>query len=266
MGRRAAVVAEDRVLAVLAVRAWQVSPPCRQHGNLSRQYQQRVACSRLPPTVPIDRSCGEAASGTPRAAPPGSRVGLELGERRARADPRAVDRRAARRRARRRACRRSTSPSRSSGTSSCRRRARRSRCRARPPRPRRLRPEELQASPVRRALGLAQRAQHLLARDRQRADVGAGRVADRVRDRRGGRDDRRLAEPLRAEVRQVLVGDVERSMTISGTSAIVGSLYASSVCVSVAPVAGSSSRSSESVCPMPLDDPALDLALTRRAG
>ena len=41
------------------------------------------------------------------------------------------------------------------------------------------------------------------------------------------------------------------SVTISGTSAIVGDLYASSVWLSVIPVAGSSSRSSESVCPMP---------------
>ena len=39
--------------------------------------------------------------------------------------------------------------------------------------------------------------------------VGAGRVADRVRDRGGDRDDRRLAEPLRAEVRQVRVGLVD---------------------------------------------------------
>src|SRR5205823_10683790 len=43
--------------------------------------------------------------------------------------------------------------------------------------------------------GFAQGAQHLLAADRQRAHVRPGRVADRVRDCRGGRDDRRLAEP-----------------------------------------------------------------------
>src|SRR3954468_14537923 len=74
-------------------------------------------------------------------------------------------------------------------------------------------------------LGLAQRAQHLLAGDRQLVHVGSGRVADRVRDRGGDRDDRRgaagppprggdgddrrLAEPLRAEVREVLVGPVD---------------------------------------------------------
>src|SRR5215210_4502173 len=44
-------------------------------------------------------------------------------------------------------------------------------------------------------LRLAQRAQHLLAVDGERAHVGAGRVADRVGDGGGGRDDRRLAEP-----------------------------------------------------------------------
>src|SRR5437868_11159835 len=58
-------------------------------------------------------------------------------------------------------------------------------------------------------LGLAQRAQHLLAGDRQLVHVGAGRVADRVRDRGCDRDDRRLAEALRAKVRQVLVGSVD---------------------------------------------------------
>ena len=69
--------------------------------------------------------------------------------------------------------------------------------------------QELHASPSPLLPRRAQRAEHLLARDRQRADVGAGRVADRVRDRRGDRDDRRLAETLRAEVRQVLVRDVD---------------------------------------------------------
>src|SRR5690242_2326553 len=48
-------------------------------------------------------------------------------------------------------------------------------------------------------------AQHLLARDRQLVHVGARGVANRIRDCRSDRDDRRLAEPLRAEVRQVLV-------------------------------------------------------------
>src|SRR4051812_25832096 len=52
---------------------------------------------------------------------------------------------------------------------------------------------------------LAERAQHLLARDRQLVDVGTGRVANRIRDRRRERDDRRLAETLGAEARQMLV-------------------------------------------------------------
>jgi hypothetical protein len=55
-----------------------------------------------------------------------------------------------------------------------------------------------------------QGAQHLLARDRQRAHVRTGRVADRVDDRRRGRNDRRLAEALRPEVREMLVGDVQQ--------------------------------------------------------
>src|SRR5579862_1578075 len=54
-----------------------------------------------------------------------------------------------------------------------------------------------------------ERAQHLLARDRQLTDLGARRVADRVRDRGGDRDDRRLAEPLRSEVREMRVGLVD---------------------------------------------------------
>ena len=45
-------------------------------------------------------------------------------------------------------------------------------------------------------------------RQRQRRAAAAGRVGERVRDRRRGRDDRRLAEPLRADVRQVRVRDV----------------------------------------------------------
>src|SRR4029077_16224538 len=50
-----------------------------------------------------------------------------------------------------------------------------------------------------------ERAQHLLARDRQLAHVGAGRVAHCVGDRSGDGDDRRLAQALGAEIRQVVV-------------------------------------------------------------
>src|SRR5213595_3500654 len=46
-------------------------------------------------------------------------------------------------------------------------------------------------------------------------------------------------------------GRSTNSQTSSGTSAIVGSLYVSSVCVSTTPDRGSSSRSSESVWPIP---------------
>src|SRR5207302_10690840 len=47
----------------------------------------------------------------------------------------------------------------------------------------------LSATPLLLARRL-ERAQQLLPGDRKRPDVGAGRVADRVRDRRGRRDDR----------------------------------------------------------------------------
>ena len=47
------------------------------------------------------------------------------------------------------------------------------------------------------------------ARQRQRGRAAPGRVRERVRDRGRGRDDRRLAEALRADVRQVRVGDVD---------------------------------------------------------
>ena len=132
------------------------------------------------------------------------RVGLELGERRARADPRAVDRRAARR------------PRGATSVSACDEPVAHQRDELRPAGERdRAVPERRgrllgglgrrSSNALLRALPrLAQRPQHLLARDRQRADVGARRVADRVGDRGRRRDDRRLAEALRAEVRQVL--------------------------------------------------------------
>ena len=73
-------------------RAWQTSPPCSRHGNCRRQYQQRVDCSRLPPIVPMLRSCGEAASRqASRSASGIVVVVLELGERRPRADRRSAD-------------------------------------------------------------------------------------------------------------------------------------------------------------------------------
>src|ERR671923_29753 len=40
---------------------WKIPRPGSQQENGSRQYQHLVACRRLPPIVPIERSCGEAA-------------------------------------------------------------------------------------------------------------------------------------------------------------------------------------------------------------
>ena len=107
MRRGAEVVAEDRVLAVLAVAR---VAACRRRaagtGRPSRQYQQRVDWSRLPPTVPIVaelRRRGEPARLAQRVRDLGAR--LELGQRRRRADPGAVDP------ARQRGPRRSTSVS-----------------------------------------------------------------------------------------------------------------------------------------------------------
>ena len=73
-------------------RAWQRSPPCRRHGNLSRQYQQRVAWQQVAADRahgPELRAGGEAAGLAQRVRD--LRVGLELAERRAGADARAVD-------------------------------------------------------------------------------------------------------------------------------------------------------------------------------
>src|SRR5206468_3147539 len=86
---------------------------------------------------------------------------------------------------------------------------------------------------------LAERVQHLFAGDGQRAYVGARGVADRVRDCGCGRNDRRLAEALRAEVRQVLIGLVDQFRHDLWDVGDRGSLYASSVRVSTFPVCGS---------------------------
>ena len=88
-------------------------------------------------------------------------------------------------------------------------------------------PREVGAAAHRRGAVLAEKLERLVERGRTRVAAHAsasstragvsgtarrtasGRVRERVRDRRGGRDDRRLAEPLRAEVRQVLVRSVD---------------------------------------------------------
>ena len=117
--RRRARCRRSRARGAAPSRAWQRSPPCRQHGNLSRQYQQRVAWQE----VAADRAHraqlrrrGEPARLAQRVRD--LRVGLELGERRARADRRPVDRRAGRRARTSTSVSASRSPSRSSGTSS----------------------------------------------------------------------------------------------------------------------------------------------------
>src|SRR5712691_3227463 len=187
-------------------RAWQRSPPCSRHGYLSRQYQQRVDCKRLPPIELMLRSCGDAASRHASRSASGicssssSSASVVPAPIRFPSTPRGMTPRT------------STSlsawrmPSRSSGTTSV------PPCSARPP-SRSSSEVALTSSNANRLLlpfllarfRLAQRAQHLLARDRQLVHVGAGRVADRVRDRRRDRHDRRLAEPLRTEARQMLV-------------------------------------------------------------
>ena len=86
-------------------RAWQRSPPCSRHGNSSRQYQQRVDWSRLPPIEPMLRSCGDAASR--QASRSASGICGSPRARRASCRRRSAFRR--RRAARRRGCRRAVS-------------------------------------------------------------------------------------------------------------------------------------------------------------
>ena len=69
-----------------------------------------------------------------------------------------------------------------------------------------------------------ERLEHAGARQRQRAGPAAGGVRERVRDRGGGRHDRRLAEALGADVGSFASGTCAKSTTISGASAIVGTL------------------------------------------
>src|SRR4051794_25308518 len=183
-------------------RAWQRSPPCSRHGYFSRQYQQRVACSRLPPSDPMLRSCGDAASRHASRSASGicgstsSSASVVPAPMTPSDTPRGTRRRT------------STSfsperiPSRTSGTTSV------------PPWTK-IPPSSsatldgcVSSTPL-LLLRRLQRAQHLFAGDRQLVHVGARRVADRVRDRSRDRHDRRLAEALRAEVRQVLIWTVD---------------------------------------------------------
>src|SRR5581483_6166774 len=167
----------------------QRSPPWRRHGYSSRQYQQRVDCSRLPPSEPMLRSCGDAA----RRQASRSAAGIEGSASSspsvvpAPIDPSCTPRGTTPRMSTRRSA--VSSPSRSSGTTSV------------PPATRSppsssCRLDGRRSSTTLFLLRRLERSEHLLARDRQLVHVGAGRVADRIRDRRGDRDDRRLAEPL----------------------------------------------------------------------
>ena len=168
--------------------ARQRSPPCSRHGKL----EPPVPAARRLEEVAADRAHraqlrrGREAAGLAQRVRD-SRVGLELRQRRAGAD---------------RACPstpRGHDPAQSTSVSAAtmpvaqqrdelgaagERDARRSRARDRLLDATQAAGAPTAPSPVALAR-LAQRAQHLLARDRQRADVGAGRVADRVRDRGG---------------------------------------------------------------------------------
>ena len=132
------LVAEERVLAVLALPAWHRSPPCRRHGNFRRQYQQRVAWSRLPPIVPAARSCGDAdGRHASRSALRSPRRPLPLAERRPGADR--TSRRcpwAQRTPQHRRGCQPRRYGRAAAGSGRCRRRVRRHRSRATRPPPR----------------------------------------------------------------------------------------------------------------------------------
>ena len=161
----------------------------------------------------------------------------------------ALRRRAARRRARRRASPRSSRPSRSSGTTSV------------PPWSEdpavelldARRPQELHASPsrARARRPRAARAASPRGRSAARARRRRSRRGSRSRSRRRSGTIGGSPSPFEPRFVRCSSGRSTNSQTISGTSAIVGMRYASSEVVRTRPVSGSSSRSSESVCPMP---------------
>src|SRR3954453_15185437 len=166
------------------------------------QSQPRVACSRLPPIEPMFRSCGLAASrhasrstsgicGSHSSSASVAPAPLVFPSMPAGTPPRMSTSGSL-----------ESSPPRISGTTSV------------PPwigsAPSISTLDARRSSTPLPRFGLAERAQHLLARDRERANLRTGGVADRIRDRGGGRDDRRGGEPLGAEVRQVRIGLVDQ--------------------------------------------------------
>ena len=88
----------------------------------------------------------------------------------------------------------------------------------------------------------------------------AGRMRERIRDRGRGRHDRRLAEPLRAEVRQVHVRQVDEVDEDLGHVGERRHLVVVEVAVDRDPVVGSTTQLLGERVADALDDAALDLA------
>src|SRR5207247_9096903 len=167
--------------------AKQRSPPCSQQSKPSRQYQQRVACRRLPPTVPIERSCGEAACAHASRSPCGTRASTSSSANVVPAPMRVPE------------IPRGTASRSSTSVSACTRPSRRSGTSSVPPARAR---EPLPSAPAASSaldgrssstlfllacLGLAQSPQHLFAGNRQRADLRSGRIVDGIDDCGGHR-------------------------------------------------------------------------------
>ena len=227
----------------------------------SRQYQQRVDCKRLPPIVPMFRSCGEAASRA--ASRSASGIAAESSSSASvvpRADAGAVD------------------PARQQVTHVDERvgleqPVAQLRHDLGPARDERagvgqrveaLRPNELERRsdtalmrpPSARSPRAFRRASESAFSISSR-EIGSERISAPVASRIafaiaaatgtiGG-----SPRPFAPRFVSCASGTSTNSVTISGTSAIVGRRYASSVRVRIVPVRGSESRSSESVWPMP---------------
>src|SRR4051794_26753429 len=189
------------------------SPPWRRHGHLRRQYQQRVDCRRLPPIEPMFRSCGLAASRHASRSAAGT-CGSHSSSASVAPAPMRVPPPYAGRRRSKTSIPRGTTLRMSTSASACSRPARTSGTTSVPPCSGTAPSVSVldarwSCSPL-TLLRFLECPEHLLACDRQLVHLCAGGVANRVGDRRRRRDDRRLAEALRAEVRQVRVGLVDQ--------------------------------------------------------